>query len=768
MPDTIHINAYTSAPTTTPGFRGVFFRWTRAHTFGAIVAALTLLLALAFQITFLSAWHLPLGNPTIALDAKNASVTVAKDNASFEFAFVGPPAVSATQAINLRADAVLGISLNFSQIPEKTTLTLGWVGSRDRRKPSNLAINLPASTTPQSIYVPLRGHSEWRDTVTQFAVALVSRPGNPSVVLSKTEFVSATPSAAVSHAWDRWFAPASFIKLQNVAERVLPLSALFAFAALIAFAFVAWRKRDDGVARRDGLLGALMVLVVLCVALSAFSRDAFQINEAAATWLLAAAAITVALFAPGAPLPAMFTRAFGVEVLALALAAGSIALGGWPFAWVALAVLTALLAHRFPNAFSRVTPLVFFAPMIALGAFAQAAYAKHIDVAGTTLRDPSSLLANLIQQSSAIAAIVALLLLATFFLTRMQRSQRNDVAGIVLWLVLLGTIATFVVLPAQRVLDYSTGATWIVLPILVATIAWLLPSFLAPVTASAAIDTANNKTERDLSQVVRQLFDGAAASFETAINSERPASALAPLNRMREIAPASLITQAAELNYALRGVKLDQVRDAYIALKNAPANELSESMKNLVLAYANRTNDYDEVVVRASAQQPASEESSRLCARAQLLRAPLEDVEIARLAAIETLRACPKPNNLAHEIVELHLLNGEWEAAQAALAESSIVPQSVPGQVYVARLGFIATGGDKKYVEQINKLATWHGALGITQAAIGETLLATGNLAGARARFKLARDADLTLWAMERHMKDIDHALASASVAPAP
>jgi hypothetical protein len=736
-------------------FRDVFFRWTRVHTIGAIVASVAFVVTLLFQIAFLSGWHLPLADSKIPLEAKNSSVTVSKGGEALAYSFVGPPAVSATSAINVHTDAVLGVTLDFDRIPEQTTLTLGWVGFRDRRKPTNLAIKLIPSATPQTIYVPLRGHSEWRDSATQFAVVLVARPGAPTITLSNVEFVSATPSGALAHAWQRWFGASAFAKSTTVAERTVPLAALVAIAGLLAFGFIAWRRRDDGVARRDGIVGALVALIVLSAALSGFAYRAFRVDEAAAVWLLASAAIAVALFASRLSMPKRVSRLYGVEIMTLALATASVVLGGWPFSWVVFAVIVALIAQHLPSAFARAQPILFFAPVIAIGAFAQAAYAKRIDIAGTSLRDPSIVLANLIEQSGATAAIAAVLLLATFFLNRSQRIARNDSVGIVLWLVVLGIIATLVVSPAQRSFDYSAGAAWILLPILIATIAWLLPSFLAPVTSSVASDSANAKTEQDLSQIVRQLFDGASASFDAAINSSRLASALAPLNRMREIAPMSFITKTAELNYALRGTNLDQARDAYETLKHVPAGTLSSAAQSFVLAYANRINDYDEVVARANAQPP-NEDAARLSARAQLLRATPNDTETARLAAIETLRACPKPNNLAHEIAELHLLNDEWQAAQAALAESSIEPQSLPGQVYVARLGFVASGHAAQYVEQIQKLATWNGTLGVAQGAMGETLLAEGNLIGARARFKLAHEADLTLWAFERRVKDVD------------
>jgi hypothetical protein len=144
-----------------------------------------------------------------------------------------------------------------------------------------------------------------------------------------------------------------------------------------------------------------------------------------------------------------------------------------------------------------------------------------------------------------------------------------------------------------------------------------------------------------------------------------------------------------------------------------------------------------------------------MVARAQLLSADLAHRESARTAALATLESFPKPNSLPHEIAELHLLNDDWQAAQRALVDSQITPQSISGQVYVARLGYRATG-QPSYADQIQKLATWNNTLGIAQLAMGELLMTQGNAQGARARFLLARKLDASLWSAERRIRDID------------
>jgi hypothetical protein len=747
----------------TSSVRELLLRWTRAHTWGAIVAVLALVLMAIVQIAAFSAWRMGLADRNIPVAPVNAAVVVDEKNRdALVFSFVGIPAVSATKSINVNTDRVLGVSLSFDRIPEQTKLTLGWVGTRDRRKPSNLAVPLAASKEATSVYVPLRGHSEWRDSITQFAVMLASRPGSEAVTLSRIEFVDATPSSALSHASKRWFASPSFTKPPGSAERVIPLSALLAIAAAIAFGAIAWRRRNDALAWRDASFGALAAFALVALLLSAFRPEAFSLNAASVPWLLSAAAISFALFGQRFAKRARFELPSIAEIASILCAIGSLWFGHWPFAWVAITVVVALLAHRFLATFPYAKASLFFAPLLALGGFAQAIAAKQIVVADTALRDPSSLLANLIEQSGAVASTAIVLLLALLFSHASRRGKRDSVAAIALWFATLGTIACLIVLPADRILEISTGAIWILLPIVVAVFAWVMPSFLAPVGATTIAAVANNKTEHDLSDVVRQLFDGAAESFTQAIRGERPASAFAPLNRMKEIAPASFITRAAELNFALLGTNLVSVHDAYLALKTAPESALDDAQKSLVLAYANRTNDFDEVVARTRALPP-TEHSLRLFARASVLRASESELEAARLAAIEALSSCPTPNNLAHEIAELHLLARDWEAARNALAGSSIALDSPAGQVYVSRLGFVATNGQRSYVEQIQRHATWNSTLAVAQVAMGELLLAEGNLPGARARFKLAKDGDITLWVAERRIKDIDAQLAKQS-----
>jgi hypothetical protein len=750
-----------SATAVPAALRALFHPWTPAHSFGVLCAIFALCVAGALQITMLSGWHAGASVSNIALSPTNASVSLdTKATTTLSYSFSGPPAISATGSINVSTEEVIGVSLDFDRIVPGSTLTLGWVSSRDRRKPSNLAVKLPTSATPQTIYVPLRGHGAWRDNVTQFAVVLVAPPGSAAMTLSNPSFVAATPAAAARHAWGAWFDSPSQLQASAVARRVLPISFLLVLASLISFAAIRVFKRNDSVARRGATASAAVALSLVALLLSAVAPNAFTLNASLAPWWLASVALLIACFGRAARLPNAITRLYAVEVVSLGVAAGCVALGGVGFVWVVLAVLVLHLAHYVPLVFSRAKTLLFFGPAIAIGGIVQAAHAKHIDIPDTSFADPSAAFASLVHQSAGFSALLAVLALAYAFWPRTVGGSARSSLGITLWLVVIGTIGVY----ALRNNGYglsTEGAGWALLPCLITAIAWLSPRFISPIATTAA-ETKIERTEHDLSAVVRQLFDGSAASFDSVLTSDHPGSALAPLNRMKEIAPASSITHASEVRYALKNDKLAGARTAYESLKRADASTLSASARSALLEYANRSDDFETVIEQASADAP-SEARARMVARAQLLAGSNRDA--AQKASLATLEAHPKPNLLSHEIAELHLLTDDWQAAQRALVDSQITPQSLPGQIYVARMGLRATGGQTSYVDQIQKLATWNNTLGVAQMAMAELLLTQGNAQGARARFLLARKLDATLWAAERRIRDID---ATGDLVPAP
>lgn len=735
--------------------RDAIFRWSRDHTLGAVLAVFAIMIAAVAQISLVGGWHFGMEERKIPVAPFNAMVTaVPNEPDQLTYSFNGGPAVSATRTINIATDRVLGVRLTLNQIPASTRINLGWVGTRDRRRPTNLTVALPPSDGVRTIDIPLRGHNEWRDNVTQFAILFVAPAGTPPITLSHAEWTDATPATSIAHTLRRWSFADNIISVESSFVRVLPLIAFVSLAALLAYCALAWIRRDAPDRKRAGLVGALWTLLGFSAIFAVLAAPKLQLSAASGASLLAANAFAVALFGPRSQRLSKLFAGYAIDIGAIALAAAAVVVGGWQFAWGALAIAFALVARRFPMPVARLRATLFWLPLLALGGVTQATAAQRLSLPDIALRDPSNTLASLAVVSAPFLAALCAFVLCVFFLPQSARQARGTSAGLTSWFALLGTLASVAVV-ASRSTGSLNSLWW--LPLAVCLTAWLLPALEARVASSAVAEPAHEKTEADLSAVVKQLFDGAAESFETAIAEGRTANALAPLNRMREIAPGSLRTRTAELNYALRGTKLETAAHAYRTLLSQPKELLATSVPQaheFLLAYANRTGDLQTIIERLD-READNEAHARLLARAILLSASHEERESARLRAIEILRSIVKPNNLAHEIAELHLLGGEWQEAQRALAESSFTPQSLPGQIYVARLGLIATQGAQNYVEQIQKLATWNSDLELAQLAMGELLHREGKLGGARARLALVGKTDITLWAAQRRLLDI-------------
>jgi hypothetical protein len=745
-----------SASPTLPALRGLFLRWTRDHSFGVAIALVSFAIVWMLQVSILSGWHFALPSPAVPFAPVSSAVAADSKANTLTYSFVGAPAVSATRTINVPTDSVLALDVTLDRVPQRTMLTLGWVGTRDRRKPSNLAVSLMPSETEQSIRVMLRGHSHWRDSITQMALVLAAPNGSAPITLSRAEFVSATPGAATSVAFSSWFDAPTQVRSASVSTRTLPLAALVALAALIGFAAIARFKRNAPQKRRDALIGATVALIACTLAFAAFAKHAWSINLTALAWLFASLAIIVSVFDVVPPKVRAIKTPVPISIIvALTLAIVAVALGGWTLSWAIAVVLWSFLARRFQSIATKLRPSVFFLPALTIGALVQAANAKHVELPQRLLADPSSALGNAIHAATALPAIAAILLLVHTFWPRNNESRAyDDNVGVTLWLTLTGSLVAYIwsaTLPNSPI-----GFAWVLLPTLLALLAWLSPRFLAPVseTADALQTSAKGKTEADLSAVVRQLFDGASQSFDAALRSDNAATALAPLKRMREIAGASGITYGAELRYALARGHAREGLAAYDALKSQDRRTHSDTTREALIDYAHRTDDFEYLRALVETLE-ASERKSRLLAYCRVLGSPSDDA-VRIDDALWLLDDAPKPNTLALERVELHLLKDDWQAAQRALAESPVTPQSAQGQTYVARLGMRASG-IAAYADQVQKLVTWNNKSALAQTAMGELLLSQQNLPGARARFALALAIEPQLWPLKVRIKQIDH-----------
>jgi hypothetical protein len=740
-------------PTALPTYRNVLLRWSRGRTVGACVAVVALLLTLVFQVSLLNGWHAPLDSDRIVLGATGNATPVPNAPGEYIYNFAGQAAVSATSSLDVAADSVLGVEFSMDAIPDKTVLTLGWLSSRDRRKPNSVQIDLPASVKPKRVFVQLRGHAQWRERLAQVAVALAAPSGSEPVTVSDVRFIEATPTDTLSLASRVWTSHTTQLRAPQASERVLPLWVLVSLAAALAILAIAWIRRRDIAARREAILGAAFVFVVASLTATFYAPRAFVIGQSTIAWWFAAASVLTALVLVGSNDKHPFRRntrlvvALGVSVVA------TIALGHLQFLWIVPVVACLLMAKQFAPQFSKLQAALFFAPILAIGGAAQWLASRQFKIGETTLSDPTSALNNALASSSALPALAAVLLLGYAAWSSGGAISRTRGGGLAFWLTLIGVIAMCAMQTLAVSVPTRTGAAWIVVPLLIVLAGWLAPSLLAPATQSE-VSVVPAKTEADLSDAARRLFDGAAASFDSALASDRTGSALAPLNRLKQIAPDSLVTHAAALRYALKNTELAPAAEAYATLKRVAPDRMPAHAAEAILEYALRHNDY-ATVVELGKTLPVNEANARMIARAQLLGT--KDLSIARTDALQTLLAVEKPNTLAIEIAELHLLGDDWKAAQTALIDSGFSPQSIPGQVYVARLGMRAAG-IAQYADQIQKLATWNNTLGIAQIAMGELQLAQGNRDGARARFILASKFDPALFTIDRRIADLSDA----------
>jgi tetratricopeptide (TPR) repeat protein len=739
-------------------------RWTPSHTTGATIAIASGLIAMCLQIATLSGWHLGSAPENITLTPANAPVTRDASGA-IRFEFVGVAAVAASRGLNIATDQVLALEFAVDQIPDRATLTLGWTTTRDLRRPASIVTPLPPSATAKTVTVMLRGNPLWRDNAITLAVAMTAPTGSNAITVSSVAVVPATPVSSAMLSAQQWFDSGRVLSAVGNAQRILPLAFWFVIVSALALGAIAWLKREQPAARADAIIGAAIAIALVAIIATVLSPHALTMPVAALAWIAAALAV-VATASPWRKIKAIVERlsapidaalACGVSI---ALSAVAVAIAGIAIAWIFFAVAL-LLAGRFaPQIVSRLSPLLLFAPLVLAGAVMQDFLPVQTGL--SSLRDPSANLAGMVARAAAIPALAIAALLAHRAWPSIAASARFSLpAGLASGYAIIGTTLAMALPDITREAITGTGAAWLVLPVIACIGLFVWPAFQSRATTSIARVEAQ-KTEADLSAIVRALFDGAAGSFDHALDTAQPGNALAPLKRMQDIAPASLITHAAQLRYALATRKLATGRDSFALLKAQSPGALPDGAIAIIANYANDTGDFDAVLSYASLL-PATESTLRAIAHAQLMVAipDTDKVDAARVQAIATLSSHTDAQTFAREIAELHLLADDWQSAQKAMVNTGIDLQTLEGQVYVSRLGLRAAGATG-YAKSINDNAMWHADLGIAQAALGELLLAQGNANGARARFLLALKLDAALWPLQTWIK----APRSAQLAP--
>ncbi len=772
MPSSIALATPNSAaPSFAPAWatRDDWHGWSPNHWRGVAYAIAAVLFALFVQTILLSGWHLGTRMSTLPLNPTNAGVKKNSDE-QLTYTFPGVASIAATNSISVSTDQVLALTVNVNRVPDQTVMTVGWVSTRDLKRPPSLLVPLPATNLPKRYTVLLRGHPQWRDNVTQIAVALNAPANSGAVTISSVDVVSATPFSSIVLAAQQWFGDKTILSANATAQRILPLTAWLVLSCCLAFAAIMWTSRDAPANRARMMVGATLTLTLIALFCALISPNAFTLSRAALAWIAAALAICVtaspwhALFAQiPDDIPETIHARFQqynfaiAALLAVALAVLAIALGGWWMSWIAIVVLILLVGRRFSELVKRFLPVLFFVPIVFAGLVLQQALPSIFPWPNlrSALTDPSATLAAIANRGAGVPAF----LIGSFVANRVWPSafaspRYSGIAGVAAWYVLLFTVLVLAVPAMAQRLAADTGAAWVVLPLIASVVLFVMPGFKTR-SDDNAVKVNDKKTENDLSDIVRSLFDGALGSFNQAIGSERSGGALAPLMRMREIAPASLITHAANVRYALVSNDLNRATESYGLLKNATLESLPTDAAPAVVQYAHRTQDYATVLSYAPTLEK-SVANVRILAYAQLMAAHDSDAEreSARQLALETLRAFAEPREFAREIAELHLLADEWQLAQQALVQSGIDIASLPGQTYVARLGMRAASPGQ-YADTTQKNAMWHPDLGVLQAAMGDLLRLQGNSNGARARYLLAVKLDAGLWALQPLIKKL-------------
>ncbi len=760
-------NTASSAPSArslAPAWQALFTTWPAGRNLGAFVALAFAMLALIVQITLLSGWHLGSRTEQLPLGAANAVVVSSNGEARFEF--LGQPAVATMSAISLETAQVTALNLSFDQIPPNTTLTLGWLSSRDLRRPANTSVALPPSTTPVSHRVLLRGHPMWRDNATRLAIALIAPQGSAAVTLQTPRIVSATPLASTALALASWSGDPPLAP-RGTAERVLPVALWLSLAGVATMLTLGFALRQNPTKRAHAIVGSCLALTALIALATLFAPFAWALNTASWAWIAAA----LAIIATARPWRAIAATRESLErfsagqhdliaaVLSLGLASLACWLGGVTLGWVMIVVLFLLIAHRFSKSVSRLLPLLFVAPALWIAAMAQRFIAAPIDA--DALRDPSGDVATLLARAVAVPALIATFIAAhRVWPSALSMPRRDAAAGLAAWIALIGLVAAFALPSVSRSALVNVGALWLMLPLGCCVALFLLPAFCSQ-TSERDAAVAVQKTEADLSAVVRSLFDGASGSFDNALELGKSSSALAPLKRMQEIAPASLITHTAHLRYALASKTLAPGASHYQLLLSKPHESLNETQRAALVQYAHLTGDHGTVVKLAPALPPTIDTTRKL-AHAQLFFGG--DITAAE-DSIATLSSHPERAVFAREIAELHLLRDDFRSAQQSMVETGIALDSLAGQCYITRLALRATDG-AAYEKKINDNAMWHPDVGVAHAAVAELLQRRGNLAGARARLLLALKLDAGLWPLAMRQLDIERALGITAAQP--
>lgn len=727
----------------------------RAVLFALGATLFATLLALMIQISLLGAWGLGGRLHTVELTpVRGVEAVKTASGTAFAFDASRGPAVAQARTLDALAKDILGFTVHAEAAAAPIQLALGWRIAEDFRNATTASVRVPPGEASRDVVLQTTGHLRWRGNLSQLAFAVepsrrlaaAATTGDGPLRLGPIEAIPATPAGAVQLLGAAWFgSERNYATLDDTVVRVLPLAIWLAFIAVTSTLLLWGAARLAGMApagRAAALRALAGIVALLCVVLTLAGNH--WPGLAAPIWAGLLLALALILLAP----PTRWLAALQSRLhspLRFALCALLAAVGAWLSPAVAvvavLPAVTILLSQRWPTQAPVASALLALTPALWLAATAQSIVAALPVLAPLT--DPTRGLLAVAGSASGLPGMALGLVALHQFWPAPASAARwsRGAAAATLWAV-VGATAVLATPRLALLSGESSALIALWLPALACL--WLaIQPRLATVAESMADTRVDEtaKTEDDLSTDARTLLDSHAERVHAALGRNELGTARMALQKMTELASAARATHFARLRVALAENDLDTASTAGDRLLAAPP--LTSAHYDALLEMAHRAGRQPQVIELAPLAA-ASPGNRRAQALAHLL---LGD----RARAIATLASAESASAFARELAELHLLADDWQAAQQSLVHSGISLQEPLGETYIARLGLRASGV-APFSDSITKLALWHPQLGGAHAAMGELLLAQGNVEGARARLLLATKLDPALWALQARL----------------
>ncbi len=720
--------------------------WWREHALadrrglvtGLLACLASLLLALLLQILLLGGWRIGQADIRLAMSSPSGSSALVDGEGQIQWQPQQPPSIVVARNLDLNASALLALEFEAGPNPFPLQIELAWTSTRDLRRAQSQVFTIPAATSARRLVLNLRGHPAWDQRITSVALALRAQANTPAWTTGPIELRAASITGAAGLTFRHWFSKDPPLTSPEQGGRILPLIVWLALASILAIGIGHLATRRKQPVPRAATLSGILLSTFVLAALLALAQAPGSLHRAAHLlpfgWLLLALCSgTLALQLRSDRREALFWG--GLCALSfMLLAAYQPRLAGISL----LTMLAAALVHRHGQLLKPILPLAILLPPMLASGLAQgflgsAAWLKQV---GLHLRDPSLWLGEaLMDQATLIYPVLTLALVSWLWPCPSGHPRWQPAALVgayVALLAMLGLAATDAPPPEPSLLLWPT--------LLMLGLA-ALPA-LRQVAAHAAELRPQARSEADLSDQARRLFEASLGAFVEDMTQDRPGEAKRHWQRLQALAPEATATLWAELGLGIKEGRLAQVRASFEQLRMRwPL--ASDQHRFTLLEYAWLTRDAEalKALIPAAPTGPTRAKAAAWLA----LR------EAGPKAALAALGPEPGAEMLVLERAELCLLLDDLPGTQQALEASGIPIESIAGQCYVNRLGLRALG-PAHYALKIQQQATWYPELAIAQVAMGELLLKQGDREGAAARFRHALKLDPGLWPLEYHL----------------